>query len=160
MKKLWKFLPFVLISVIYFTLTNPESAHAMHIMEGFLPVKWAVFWLIVFIPFLVLGLIRIRKLIALDKNNKLLLALCPTLSSFFLHLKSRPLQVLVLTRLGLALQRLCLVRSLLVCSVSLSCFFKRYYLRTEVLLHLARTQCRWRLSVQWLVLWYTNLLVN
>ncbi|EHL2514752.1 energy-coupling factor ABC transporter permease, partial [Listeria monocytogenes] len=48
----------------------------MHIMEGFLPVKWAVFWLIVFIPFLVLGLIRIRKLIALDKNNKLLLALC------------------------------------------------------------------------------------
>ncbi|EBH4248825.1 energy-coupling factor ABC transporter permease [Listeria monocytogenes] len=48
----------------------------MHIMEGFLPVKWAVFWFIVFIPFLVLGLIRIRKLIALDKNNKLLLALC------------------------------------------------------------------------------------
>lgn len=76
MKKLWKFLPFVLIGVIYFTLTNPESAHAMHIMEGFLPVKWAVFWLIVFIPFLVLGLMRIRKLIALDKNNKLLLALC------------------------------------------------------------------------------------
>ncbi|EMV4629476.1 energy-coupling factor ABC transporter permease, partial [Listeria monocytogenes] len=35
----------------------------MHIMEGFLPVKWAVFWFIVFIPFLVLGLIRIRKLI-------------------------------------------------------------------------------------------------
>ncbi|EAD8121451.1 cobalamin biosynthesis protein CbiM, partial [Listeria monocytogenes] len=25
MKKLWKFLPFVLIGVIYFTLTNPES---------------------------------------------------------------------------------------------------------------------------------------
>ncbi len=35
---------------------SPTPAYAMHIMEGFLPVGWAVFWWIVYLPFLFWGL--------------------------------------------------------------------------------------------------------
>ncbi|MGN1032377.1 MAG: cobalamin biosynthesis protein CbiM, partial [Intestinibacter sp.] len=31
----------------------PTVSGAMHIMEGFLPVKWAVAWYVLFIPFFV-----------------------------------------------------------------------------------------------------------
>lgn len=74
--KYFKFIPLVLIGMIYFTMTNPQTAHAMHIMEGFLPPKWSIIWIIVFIPFLIAGLFRIRKLVVADQHNKLLLALC------------------------------------------------------------------------------------
>jgi cobalt/nickel transport system permease protein len=36
----------------------------MHIKEGFFPLSWAIFWCVVTIPFWVIGLIQIRKLIA------------------------------------------------------------------------------------------------
>ncbi|MDD3257707.1 MAG: energy-coupling factor ABC transporter permease [Methanocorpusculum sp.] len=35
----------------------------MHIMEGFLPMEWAIFWWIVMIPFLIIGCYQLRKLI-------------------------------------------------------------------------------------------------
>ncbi|NER35810.1 MAG: energy-coupling factor ABC transporter permease [Oscillatoria sp. SIO1A7] len=47
----------------------------MHIMEGFLPVGWAVFWWVVFLPFFVLGLREINRITKEHPELKLLLAL-------------------------------------------------------------------------------------
>ena len=47
----------------------------MHIMEGFLPLEWAVFWTIVCIPFLILGIRGMRKLFVEHPEKKLSLAL-------------------------------------------------------------------------------------
>ncbi|MDR0198339.1 MAG: energy-coupling factor ABC transporter permease, partial [Methanomassiliicoccaceae archaeon] len=47
----------------------------MHIMEGFLPLEWAVFWTLVCIPFLVLGIRAMGKLFAEHPEKKLSLAL-------------------------------------------------------------------------------------
>ena len=59
----------------YSIISTPAPAYAMHIMEGFLPPEWAIFWWIVFIPFFVLGM---RSLVRITQENpelKLLLAL-------------------------------------------------------------------------------------
>ena len=48
---------------------------AMHIMEGFLPLGWAIFWWIVAIPFWVIGFIQIKKLITEKPEQRLLLGL-------------------------------------------------------------------------------------
>ncbi|MDR0334266.1 MAG: energy-coupling factor ABC transporter permease [Methanomassiliicoccaceae archaeon] len=47
----------------------------MHIMEGFLPIEWALFWLLLCIPFLVYGIRSMRKLFAEQPEKKLTLAL-------------------------------------------------------------------------------------
>ena len=47
----------------------------MHIMEGFLPLPWAVFWTIVCVPFLIYGIRAMRKLFAEHPERKLSLAL-------------------------------------------------------------------------------------
>jgi len=44
-------------------------------MEGFLPLEWAVFWTIVCIPFLILGIRGMRKLFVEHPEKKLSLAL-------------------------------------------------------------------------------------
>lgn len=54
----------------------PKISGAMHIMEGFLPVKWAVIWYVLFIPFFVIGLKNITKVVKEQPKKKLLLALC------------------------------------------------------------------------------------
>lgn len=51
----------------------PSTAFAMHIMEGFLPPVWAAVWYVAMIPFVVVGLSSIRKLIREDPSNKMLL---------------------------------------------------------------------------------------
>lgn len=53
-------------------LAKPEQ---MHIMEGFLPPAWAIFWFIVAIPFWVIGFIQIRKVVAEKPESRLLLGL-------------------------------------------------------------------------------------
>lgn len=54
----------------------PQRAFAMHIMEGFLPPTWALVWWLLFIPFLIAGVLRLRQLARQDSHNKVLLALC------------------------------------------------------------------------------------
>lgn len=54
----------------------PTVSGAMHIMEGFLPIKWAVIWYVLFIPFFVIGLKNITKVVKEQPKKKLLLALC------------------------------------------------------------------------------------
>ncbi len=40
----------------------------MHIMEGFLPLHWAVIWWILAIPCLIFGIIQLKKILASDRE--------------------------------------------------------------------------------------------
>ncbi|EAX46310.1 cobalamin biosynthesis protein CbiM [Thermosinus carboxydivorans Nor1] len=61
---------FFIISVI-----APAVAHAMHIMEGFLPKEQALLWGAAVIPFLAAGIRRIRGLLAAHPERKMILGL-------------------------------------------------------------------------------------
>ncbi|CAM4390210.1 energy-coupling factor ABC transporter permease [Paenibacillus tarimensis] len=69
---------FVLLAAglaFYLWSGSPQTAYAMHIMEGFLPPVWALFWWAVFIPFFLLGT---RALVRITRNTpelKLMLGL-------------------------------------------------------------------------------------
>ncbi len=63
-------------SVIMMLILFPQNASAMHIMEGFLPPAWALTWWILFIPFLVLGVRKLRQIVSQDSSQKVLIALC------------------------------------------------------------------------------------
>ncbi|WP_026086396.1 energy-coupling factor ABC transporter permease [Fischerella thermalis] len=74
--KVKRLLPILLgIFSFYIVVSAAAPAYAMHIMEGFLPVEWAVFWWIVALPFFVLGLRRISQITQANPQLKLLLAL-------------------------------------------------------------------------------------
>lgn len=64
-----------LIAAIMLMMT-PVVSNAMHVMEGFLPVKWAMIWWVIFIPFFVVGMKNIAKIVKEQPKKKLLLALC------------------------------------------------------------------------------------
>lgn len=51
-------------------------ANAMHIAEGHLPLPWALGWMAVCIPFVVLGFFSIKKKVTASPRAKLLLAMC------------------------------------------------------------------------------------
>lgn len=65
----------VLGSAVYFTWASPETAYAMHIMEGFLPMPWAVFWWVLFLPFFALGLRSIQRIVKEKPELKLMMGL-------------------------------------------------------------------------------------
>jgi len=44
-------------------------------MEGFLPIEWAIFWWVISIPFIILGLRSIRKTIDANPETKMILGL-------------------------------------------------------------------------------------
>lgn len=52
------------------------DAHAMHIMEGYLPGVWCIAWGALCIPFLVSGMNNIKRQISNNGKVKLLIALC------------------------------------------------------------------------------------
>lgn len=58
------------VSFLLFLL--PRPAYAMHIMEGFLPVKWALFWTFASLPFIIFGVKSISEQL---KNPQLKLLL-------------------------------------------------------------------------------------
>jgi cobalt/nickel transport system permease protein len=55
-------------------LLIPSPGFSMHIAEGFLPVKWAIIWNIIFIPFLYFGIQKVNKLVREKAKVKLLYA--------------------------------------------------------------------------------------
>ncbi len=63
------------IFVFMLLLTVPGVSYGMHIMEGFLPLGWAIFWSVVSLPFLLFGLKKVNKIVKEDTNKKVLLAL-------------------------------------------------------------------------------------
>lgn len=56
-------------------LAVPQKAFAMHIMEGFLPIEWAIFWGAISLPFIFLGLRSIQQTIAKHPETKMMLGL-------------------------------------------------------------------------------------
>jgi len=56
-------------------LLSPAPAQAMHIAEGFLPFSWAVFWWLVSLPFLLIGMRSMARITREHPELKLLLAL-------------------------------------------------------------------------------------
>lgn len=66
----------VLVAAFMLILLNPVTSNAMHIMEGFLPIKWSIIWSIVFVPFFLIGLKSINKIVKEEPKKKVLLALC------------------------------------------------------------------------------------
>ena len=65
-----------LIAAFMFVILNPIQSSAMHIMEGFLPPTWSIIWTVLFIPFFLVGLKSINKIVKEQPKKKLLLALC------------------------------------------------------------------------------------
>jgi cobalt/nickel transport system permease protein len=64
----------LLLALLALFVVGPMS-NAMHIMEGYLPLGWCLFWDIVCIPFLVLGFLKIRKIVDNDRKSITLLAI-------------------------------------------------------------------------------------
>lgn len=58
-----------------FTFGLTVNASAMHIMEGFLPVKYCIAWGVVCIPFLAAGFISIKKTVEAHRKTLLILAM-------------------------------------------------------------------------------------
>lgn len=71
-----KNLRLILVVAFMIVVLNPSTSSAMHIMEGFLPIEWSIFWTIVFIPFFLIGIKSINKIVREDSKKKVLLALC------------------------------------------------------------------------------------
>ncbi len=69
-----RLIPFLLVSILLL-LSPQQSAWAMHIMEGFLPLKWCLFWFVLTLPFLAVGLRSINKNVRAKPEIKLLLGL-------------------------------------------------------------------------------------
>jgi len=65
----------LLAGTVLLMLAAPRSVSAMHIMEGFLPWGWSLFWTAVSIPFLLLGFRSLGRIMRLNPEYKMLLAL-------------------------------------------------------------------------------------
>jgi cobalt/nickel transport system permease protein len=64
----------LIVSIIFaYIFGYVDNAYAMHIMEGYLPLGHCVVWGAVCVPFLVFGIVSIRKTV--DNNRKTLLIL-------------------------------------------------------------------------------------
>lgn len=50
----------IIALVLFLQLLTATDAQAMHISEGLLPLEWAFLWFVVAVPFMSLGLIRLR----------------------------------------------------------------------------------------------------
>lgn len=67
---------FVLFSIMFAGLFGvTQRAQAMHIMEGYLPLQFAIAWGVVCVPFLVAGVFRIKKVVTEHRKTLLILAM-------------------------------------------------------------------------------------
>jgi cobalt/nickel transport system permease protein len=70
-RALWLTLALALLGIQVAYARPPQ----MHIMEGFLPPVWCIVWFVVAIPFWVVGLMRVSKLVREKPESRLLLGL-------------------------------------------------------------------------------------
>lgn len=66
---------YLIVSLVSVMLLSPNYVFGMHIMEGFLPMPWVIFWFAVSLPFIILGGRKISKTFKDNSNQKLLFAL-------------------------------------------------------------------------------------
>lgn len=62
------------VALLVMIAVAPVS-NAMHIMEGYLPLAHCILWMVICIPFLVIGLLNIKKTLGEDRRTLMLLAL-------------------------------------------------------------------------------------
>jgi cobalt/nickel transport system permease protein len=74
-RALWSRVGFALLAVTLLSAQPALAGPQMHIMEGFLPPLWAVFWFAVAIPFWLLGLRQISRLVNEKPETRMLLGL-------------------------------------------------------------------------------------
>jgi cobalt/nickel transport system permease protein len=63
----------LILLMILSLIIAPVQVNAMHIMEGFLPIGWCIFWALCCVPFLIWGMRSINKKIAQSPQQKMLL---------------------------------------------------------------------------------------
>ncbi len=64
------------LSLVIATITALAiPASAMHVMEGMLPVTHCILWGVLCLPFLIFGIIKIRKIVDNDRKSLLILAM-------------------------------------------------------------------------------------
>jgi len=61
------------LATLAMIMLMPTPVYAMHIMEGFLPVKWALFWSVASLPFIITGVITISRKLKKNPELKMLL---------------------------------------------------------------------------------------
>jgi len=63
-------------SLIFTLILIPRTVYAMHIAEGFLPMKWAGFWTVLAVPFLIISVKKVNNILKDEAPGiKMLLAL-------------------------------------------------------------------------------------
>lgn len=62
----------LIFALIFIT---PSISYGMHIMEGYLSPKWSIFWTILALPFVIIGMKNINKIVKNEPKKKMLLAL-------------------------------------------------------------------------------------
>lgn len=65
----------ILSTALLFLSGVTQNANAMHIMEGYLPIAYSIGWSVVCIPFIIMGIRRIQKIISKHRKTLLLLAM-------------------------------------------------------------------------------------
>lgn len=75
MRNVHKLALVTVVFACYFWMSSIEPVAAMHIMEGFLPLKWAIFWWVLAIPFIAAGIRSIQKTIKQHPETKMMLGL-------------------------------------------------------------------------------------
>ncbi len=71
----WLLSAVLLLSVQAAWARSDMAPQTMHIMEGFLPLGWAVFWWVTAIPFWVIGFRQVRKIITQTPQQRIMLGL-------------------------------------------------------------------------------------
>lgn len=77
----------LLLGLVVMLALYPLTASAMHIMEGFLPPGWCIFWGVLCIPFIVWGFNSIQKTFTQNPRTKMLLAMAGAFAFVFSALK-------------------------------------------------------------------------
>jgi len=77
MKKKTLWLSFAVVSslTMFFWSNSFQPVHAMHIMEGFLPIGWALLWWCLTLPFIVVGMRSLQRKIKENPELKAMLGL-------------------------------------------------------------------------------------
>lgn len=61
--------------LLFLVVLAAQPVNAMHIMEGFLPIGWVVFWWVLALPFMGFGLYKVGKIFKDQPEKKVLLAI-------------------------------------------------------------------------------------
>lgn len=64
-----------LLTLSLVALLSVQPTYAMHIMEGYLPLSWCLFWFAVSLPFVILSYLHIRRLVAERPEARIAFAL-------------------------------------------------------------------------------------